>query len=234
MAQMQLPLPPKTPHGGDLQRWASALTAYLRAEAQQGLAMPKPVLLASWTPEATAVQDGVLMFDRVSQSAVISTDGQWLPIFSGEAYGGMRSGAAPVSVPDLTTAWRAMANFAENMLPSVGMVFDLVTGKITFLTTGVFNVNFYDSFQHNNAGQAREIDVRFRNTLTNNTSRTGTVATGSGDRTTTIAYSFLANIGPVQVGQPYVIEIAAPIGNYTTVVLYGSAISAARIAYVPL
>jgi hypothetical protein len=30
------------------------------------------------------------------------------------------------------------------------------------------------------------------------------------------------------------LELSAPIGNYTSVVVYGSSVSAARIAYVPL
>lgn len=231
-----IPFPPQSsaPTPEETKAWMNMVTTYLRTIAPENTITAPPLVLASLQPEDRAAINGILMFDRVTNSLVISINGEWMPIFAGEAYGGMRAGTTPVPVADITPVWRPMENFVEHMLPSVGTVFDLVTGEITFLNTGIFNVNFYDSFQHNNSGQAREIDVRFRNTVSGGVSRTATFATGSGDRTTTGAYSFLVNIGPAQVGQPYVLEISAPIGDYTSVVVYGSSISAARIAYVPL
>jgi hypothetical protein len=157
-----------------------------------------------------------------------------MPLFAGEAYGGMRGPADPFAVPNITATWRVLSGYTENMLPNVGTIFDLVTGQIIFLSTGVFMINMYNSFQHNNSGQSREVVLRFRNTVTGAVSRDIAITTGATARTTTLMGSFLTNIGRSQVGQAYVMEISAPLGDYTSVVVYGASVSAARIAYVPL
>ena len=231
-----IPFPPQSsrPTPEETKAWMNSVTTFLRTLLPENTISAPPIVLASLQKDDRAGQDGILMFDRVTNSLVISINGQWMPIFAGEAYGGMRTADADVPVADITTAWSQIVGYSENMLPSVGTVFDVISDRITFLKTGIYSVNLYESIKHNNSGQARELETRFRNAITGATSRTASVATGSGDRTTALAYTFLTNIGPSQVGQPYVLEASAPIGNYTSVVRVGSAISAARIAYVPI
>jgi hypothetical protein len=142
----------------------------------------------------------------------------------------MRSGAAPVAGADITTAWQKVTAFSE-ALPTFDMAFDFANDTFSFERPGLYQTILSLSIEHNNSGSARELDVRVRNLVTGGTTRGIRVPTGSGDRTTTYTQTLQPLIEDATLGQAHIVEVSAPIGNYSSVQWRGASIQAARLNY---
>lgn len=227
----------RPPNAAQFNRWqdyAEALSAYFGAlsRAQEGV-QPQAVQLIHIDTTgdlARVVANGLLVYDPIRRGVMVSVDGEWLPLYAGIAYGGMRSGAGAAPAADITDVWRQIVGYTEQ-LPTEDMIFDPVTDSFQFLRDGLYQVNLQISLQHNNSGQPRELDVRVTNTVTLASTRGIRIATGSGDRTTTYTQSLQVLVGPDGLSQPYIVEVSAPIGDYTSVEYIGLSLQAARINY---
>jgi hypothetical protein len=179
---------------------------------------------------ARVVTDGLLVYDPVRNGVMVSIGGEWLPLYAGIAYGGMRSAAGAIPGANITTAWQKVVAYGEQ-LPTFDMIFDPATDTFAFERPGLYQVNQQISIQHNNAGQARELDFRVTNSLTMASTRGVRVATGAGDRTTSYTQSIQVLVDDTLLGVPFFTEISAPIGDYTSVTYIGLSIQAARLNY---
>jgi hypothetical protein len=68
---------PSVPTNGDLRKFALDVAAYLRELERERTTQPVARVLASWSPEASASQSGVIMFHRQLGVPVISVNGVW-------------------------------------------------------------------------------------------------------------------------------------------------------------
>lgn len=216
------------------QEYAVALSAYVadQAKVREGV-QPEPIQLVHIDTTgqlARVVTDGLMVYDPVRRGVMVSIDGEWLPLYAGIAYGGMRSVAGNVPGANITTAWQKLTAYGEQ-LPTLDMIFDHVTDTFAFERPGLYQVNQQISFMHNNTGQARELDFRVRNTVTGATTRGVRIATAAGSRTTSYTQAVQVLIDDAALGQTFITEISAPIGDYTTVEYVGLSIQAARLNY---
>jgi len=216
------------------QEYAVALSAYVADQAQVAKAVqPQAVQLLHIDTTgdlARVVTDGLMVFDPVRRGVMVSIDGEWLPIYAGIAYGGMRSVEGSTPGADITTAWQKVTAYGEQ-LPTLDMMFDHVTDTFAFERPGLYQVNQQISFLHNNTGQARELDLRVTNTVTGVSTRGVRIATAAGSRTTAYTQAIQVLVLDATLGQTFITEVSAPIGDYTAVEYVGLSIQAARLNY---
>lgn len=81
---MRRPIP-SIPNSGDYRKFATDVIAYLTELENARSQRPAAIALASWTPDASASLDGVLMFHRALGLPVISVDGEWRQLMLGGA-----------------------------------------------------------------------------------------------------------------------------------------------------
>jgi hypothetical protein len=179
---------------------------------------------------ARVVTDGLMVYDPVRRGVMVSINGEWLPLYAGIAYGGMRSGAAAVAGADITTAWQKVTAFSE-ALPTFDMTFDFANDTFTYERPGLYQMNVTISIEHNNSGVSRELDARITDTITGLSTRGVRVPTGATDRTTTFTQAVQTLVPDAVLGHPFILEVAAPLGQYTAVQYRGVSIQAARLNY---
>lgn len=107
--------PPNPAQFRNMQEWALQFYQYTLSQSPiRGVTSPSPVMLARKLNDEMprAVEDGVLLYDPVYKTAVMSQDGVWLPI---KGY------------PELTLAYETAYNVAPALISSGGMAVPLNT-----------------------------------------------------------------------------------------------------------
>jgi hypothetical protein len=229
--------PPDPARFNNWREYAAALSAFTAdsSKVREGV-QPEAIQLIhidTTGQQARTVADGLMVFDPVRRGVMVSIDGEWLPLYAGIAYGSMRMdpATAPVAGPNITTAWGQVVAFNETNIPPFDMVMDPVNNWFSFERPGLYQFAFGFNFQHNNNGSARELDLRFRNLVTSEVSNTISVPTGANDRTSNAAGSVLILVDDADLNQNWIMEVSAPLTSYTSVLVYGVYIQAARINY---
>lgn len=67
---------PPSPFGGDWKAWANQLHRFL-VDQQSGQPERRPVSLSHLTPDSTATEDGVLLWDNTNKKVVVSRGGEF-------------------------------------------------------------------------------------------------------------------------------------------------------------
>lgn len=226
---MSLPRVPSVPMAGDLRAWAAELTAYLNRVQMESAPKPVNPQIMHLMPNAKASEDGVLAWDAVNGTLVVSHAGAWEPLIAGYSYGGMRTLKPGPAGADITAAWQKIVAWGEHNIPPVNMIFDFTNDWFVYSKPGLYQVNFAVSIEHNNSGSSRFLDFRANDIDAAPSPNTLRVETPGSTRVTTFTVSFLSFVLEANALHRITLEVSAPSGDYTSVIWQSAILSVARL-----
>ena len=126
-----VPMPPTVTNPSAHQQWKRDLVGFLQSLPQAG--DPQALLLESWTAEAKATTDGLLMYNRSLGAVVVAIGGAWFALGSGGGGGSASWGGITGTLSaqtDLQTALNGKAALVHTHLLADLLQSGATTGQV--------------------------------------------------------------------------------------------------------
>lgn len=225
------PTPPDPTEFKDWREFARALAVFYSDQTKvlQAVQPTAVQLLHVDVTKAKALQDGLLVFNPVDKLAMISIGGEWLAIPAGLAYAAMRLSGSTAGA-NITDVFTKVDKFDQNQIVSRRVTVDLANDWFIPTFTGIYELLFGFSIEHNNLGTARELRVRLRSLDSAFVSATLTVPTPGATRFTSFSVPLMLDVTSAILNQRLIVEIAAGTGQtYSTVTWHLCSLSFLRM-----